>query len=446
MVRLFFQRHKQQRPYRSDRQSDGNKKRLSPSVDWNTNAIEGGAATAAVSNEAIPIPSSARRTRIGIDSPMYRYAMDEYAQAVAPGTSNDDGRMDPQVQADYSTTGNTTSNIATPRITTSRFASMTPGLLHTMDHIDPAAPSSLFGVRVSSGEERDNDERDIHEESADHQRQVAAANGVSVSDNGNQQAPNAPFAANEPNQSTYWRQNSGTYAAKLPTTSDTKNDGQVRWSSFDMPDATYEEVYGEAYVGGTIKYVYPSGYQSMRPRSCPWKLSIVICLLFTWLSVFIVGHCSDQTIDVNENAAAATAAASDAATMDDDDVRWCGSRPLYLLWVASMLVTGISAAYCSVIGYIKVRDFAVANARSQPPGVAQGSSDYYVHIHDDAVSSTATQLGPAVMMVRGGSGSEGGASSSFSYRPTIYQSDGTPQFWGAHIYRPTQAAVAVTSR
>jgi hypothetical protein len=440
MVRLFFQRHsKQQRPYRSDRQPDGNKKRLSPSVDWNTNALEG---AAAANSEAIPIPSSARRARIGIDSPMYRYAMDEYAQAVAPGTSNDDGRMDPQVQADYSTTGTSNIATATPRITESRFAAMTTPGIHTIDHVDPTAPSSLFGVRVSSGEERDNEERDFPEETVMQHRQVAGA-ADKVSDN-DQHVPNASFTAHEPSHSTYWHQSTGTYAAKLPT-GGTNNDGQLRWSSFDMPDATYEEVYGEAYVGGTIKYVYPSGYQSMRPRSCPWKLSIVICLLFTWLSVFIVGHCSDQTIEVNENA---VAAATDTATMDDDDVRWCGSRPLYLLWVASMLVTGISAAYCSVIGYIKVRDFAVANARSQPPGVAQGSSDYYVRIHDDVASSSvaATQLGPAVMMVRGGSGSEGCASSSFSYRPTIYQSDGTPQFWGAHIYRPTQAAVAVTSR
>jgi hypothetical protein len=86
--------------------------------------------------------------------------------------------------------------------------------------------------------------------------------------------------------------------------------------------------------------------------------------------------------------------------------------------------------------------------------VAQGTSDYYVRIHDDVntnvplstipTGSSGLPL-PAMMMVRGASSSDGGAS-SFVYRPTIYQSDGTPQFWGAHIYRPTQAAVAVTSR
>jgi hypothetical protein len=32
------------------------------------------------------------------------------------------------------------------------------------------------------------------------------------------------------------------------------------------------------------------------------------------------------------------------------------------------------------------------------------------------------------------------------YVQSIYQSDGTPQFWGGHIYRPTQAAVAMTNR
>jgi hypothetical protein len=89
-----------------------------------------------------------------------------------------------------------------------------------------------------------------------------------------------------------------------------------------------------------------------------------------------------------------------------------------------------------VIGYIKVRDFAVANSRSQPPGIVEFKSDFYVQIQD------------------GSNASEGGASSSaggtggkpYYYRQSIYQSDGTPQFWGGHIYKPNQAAVAVTSR
>jgi hypothetical protein len=174
-------------------------------------------------------------------------------------------------------------------------------------------------------------------------------------------------------------------------------------ATHNMPDSSYEEWYGDAYLGGPIKYLYPSGYQSMRPRGGPWRLSIVICLLFTWLSVFIIGHCSDRV---------------DQSLYGDDDqvaiqTRWCGSKLLYGMWVMSMLITGLSAAYCSVIGYIKVRDFAVANTRSQPPGLV-GKSDYFV--------------------VDNGKNAD------------IYQSDGNPQFWGSHIYRPTQAAAAVTSR
>lgn len=222
----------------------------------------------------------------------------------------------------------------------------------------------------------------------------------------------------------------------------------------DIPGATYEEVYGDAYTGGRLTYIYPSGYQSMRPRSCPWRLSIVICLLFTWLSIFIVGHCSDQ-VEYDGNIT--------NDDIDDDkfviDIRWCGSRPLYLMWVVSMLITGLSASYCSIIGYIKVRDFAVANSRSQPPGVVDGKSDYYVRIQDvpptrpdgGRVSSPTTSGGlpPSYhfQRIRTPESSAGtGITSPSNYLPTIYQSDGTPQFWGSYIYRPTQAAVAITNR
>ena len=98
------------------------------------------------------------------------------------------------------------------------------------------------------------------------------------------------------------------------------------------------------------------------------------------------------------------------------------------MWLASMLITGLSASYCGVIGYIKCRDFAVANARSQPCGynvqqVAGPNSDYYLELNADQPNSAAA------MSVQ-----------------NLYQSDGNPQFWGSQIYRPTQAAVAVTSR
>jgi hypothetical protein len=222
-----------------------------------------------------------------------------------------------------------------------------------------------------------------------------------------------------------------------------------------MPDTTYEEWYGDAYVGGPMKYIYPSGYQSMRPRSGPWKLSIVVCLLFTWLSVFVIGHCSDKAAEQydgfynynknynknnNNNDDAAAAANNDQAEQyqyfdtNDIDTKWCGSVLLYWMWVISMLITGLATAYCGVIGYIKVRDFAVANSRSQPPGVAVGKSDYYVQIRSGG------HLPPPP------NNRSGQPVHPSQYQPTIYQADGTPQFWGNQIYRPTQAAVAITSR
>ena len=178
-----------------------------------------------------------------------------------------------------------------------------------------------------------------------------------------------------------------------------------------IPDAMYEETYGEAYVGGHIRYIYPSGYGALRPRSFPWKLSIIASVFFMWLSIFVVGHCADQA-EIDSSAAAD----GDAFYEDDMDVKWCGSRKIYLLWVLCAIITGLSAAYCLLIGYIKVRDFTVANSRSQPPGVIDTKSDYYVKIDD------------------------------VERNRSIYQSDGTPQFWGGHIYRPTQAAVAITNR
>ena len=245
-----------------------------------------------------------------------------------------------------------------------------------------------------------------------------------------------------------------------------------------MPDTTYEEWYGDAYVGGPIKYVYPSGYQSMRPRSGPWKLSIVVCLCFTWLSVFVIGHCSDK---YNEDGNGAVVVGGDNVyqyyyngnsnnnndddnnnqQIDDDqyniETKWCGSRLLYWMWVISMLITGLATAYCSVIGYIKVRDFAVANVRSQPPGVLAGGakSDYYVQISGGGgAAGGGNNVPPGNGGGDGGGSDREGSSSSLNstlqqqdqYNKTIYQADGNPQFWGNQIYRPTQAAVAITSR
>lgn len=307
--------------------------------------------------------------------PMYQYALNEYAQTVAAGSGNDTG------SAGSSWYEDTLVQVSPPPPPSTMSAArdiIEPA--STMDSLH-AQPSGSHGAGGATAGRLLRDPRTTSESKSTHA--TASEHSLKSFNKLGLNPSRSPFEA-------------------------------------EMPDATYEEYYGDAYVGGTIKYVYPSGYQSMRPRSCPWKLSIVVCMLFTWLSVFIVGHCSDQ-VDLNEYR---------NDEFDDDalvyDIRWCGSRPLYLMWVMSMLITGLAAAYCSVIGYIKVRDFAVGNSRSQPPGVVSGKSDYYVRIEDG--------IRPAL------------SSSSEDYRPSIYQSDGTPQFWGAHIYRPTQAAVAITSR
>jgi len=262
-----------------------------------------------------------------------------------------------------------------------------------------------------------------------------------------------------------------------------------------QPDAIYEEHYGDAYIDSLIKYLYPAGYQSMRPRSGPWKLSIFIFCLFTWLSIFIVGHCYERGQQYyNDGANGAyyeTGGVDDAYLQEVDDdmivmeTRWCGSKLLYFMWIVSVWITVLSMSYCSIIGYVKVRDIAVANGRSQPPGMLSlgsnvgdgsgisgsnngtmnvggsvGRSDYYAML--DNVSGMMTHGTSLRNTVGSNGGSDAGASSTGNgeggyssyqdgevtrrYAPSIYQSDGTPQFWGGHIYRPTQAAVAMTNR
>jgi hypothetical protein len=135
------------------------------------------------------------------------------------------------------------------------------------------------------------------------------------------------------------------------------------------------------------------------------------------------------------------------------------------MWVLSVLITAISCAYCGIIGYIKARDFVVANGRSQPPGMV-GKSDYYVkideHVNIHSHCSSSSSKFPKKKKTSGGSVS-GEEDTEYDdeesqshlryqrndqvvYRRSIYQVDGTPRFLGSHIYRPTQAAVHLTSR
>ena len=62
------------------------------------------------------------------------------------------------------------------------------------------------------------------------------------------------------------------------------------------PDATYEKRYGDAYFDGAVKYLYRVGYQSMRPRSGLWRLSMLMFVAFAILNVFVVGHCYDRGV------------------------------------------------------------------------------------------------------------------------------------------------------
>lgn len=340
--------------------------------------------------------------------PMFQYALNEYAQTVTSGTSNDDGKR-------LIVGGEEEEQANNNEIPTSPVVPQAPSTLSSASHQRRIPdPPSMSSTQVEPSMTVNRLERD-------------GSSGSSA----------ASSFYNNPYSSAI-TENSKVAAQSFVAASPNSQGNNPLRSQFEdeMPTPGYEEYYGDAYTGAPMKYIYPAGYQSMRPRSCPWRLSMIISVLFTWLSIFIVGHCSDQVdADIYYN-----------AEIDDDtlmiDIRWCGSRPLYLMWVASMLINGLAAAYCGVIGYVKCRDFAVANTRAQPVSVLWSSpafkagpqpppavSDYYVRLGnaDDDTASSASGAAP-------------------SYRTTIYQADGEPQFWGQQIYRPTQAAVAVTSR
>ena len=99
----------------------------------------------------------------------------------------------------------------------------------------------------------------------------------------------------------------------------------------------------------------------------------------------------------------------------------------------------------------------MANGRSQPPGMV-GKSDYYVQ--EELGSGAGLEAGVNFGNANANSGSgfggnagEGGIGvtsyqngAGVKVKQTIYQADGTPRFFGGQIYRPTQAAVSLTSR
>mmetsp|Transcript_36233 Transcript_36233/g.73772 ORF Transcript_36233/g.73772 Transcript_36233/m.73772 type:complete len:133 (+) Transcript_36233:1086-1484(+) len=129
------------------------------------------------------------------------------------------------------------------------------------------------------------------------------------------------------------------------------------------------------------------------------------------------------------------------------------------MWMLSVAITVLAMSYCSIIGYVKVRDIAVAAGRSQPAGMFDGGgggwkSDYYSRVDNVSGSSVATgendqESGSNLNNSNNNdqySSYQAGGDGDRRYEPSIYQSNGMPQFWGGHIYRTTQAAITMTNR
>jgi hypothetical protein len=381
------------------------KKRVSP-----TSSSAGGVATAEKGPGGLSTTGSVDTMT---PAPGYQYALNEFAQTVAPATSNDDG-----LRSILRNNSETTNASMAAKAAAAAAGYVEPPSVPSTDESSFQSPTSTQGRAAFAAPSQSLN--DIDEESSSAYHNIGHTNSAQHS---------YPAASAAPYSSYPYR-----VRQTFPATTQQQLQQQ-------MPDSFYEEWYGDAYLGGPVKYIYPSGYQSMRPRGGPWRLSIAICVLFTWLSVFIIGHCSDR---VDQSVYEAY-----GQDIDDDkmaiEVRWCGSQLLYMMWVVSMLITGLASAYCGVIGYIKVRDFAVANTRSQPPELV-GKSDYYVQLQDPKHILARQQQQQQQQHRYESTPPHNHESHHEYYQRTIYQSDGNPQFWGGHIYRPTQAAAAVTNR
>jgi hypothetical protein len=72
-----------------------------------------------------------------------------------------------------------------------------------------------------------------------------------------------------------------------------------------------------------------------------------------------------------------------------------------------------------------------------------GKSDYYVQMEEVVLG---LEGGRRFSGLGGGASNANASANGVAMKKTIYQADGTPRFFGGQIYKPTQAAVSLTSR
>jgi hypothetical protein len=259
----------------------------------------------------------------------------------------------------------------------------------------------------------------------------------------------------------------------LPRNSNSSSPAAVVFSHVPQHSFTYNETYGYAFPLGSTSdfiYEYPEGTSSLKPSLIPWRASILIMTLFIVFSVVIIGHCSDladaqkeeeaDEDNNNDDQAAAAAAAAEEEEFDDEYIleqRWCGNSDLKAIWTGSLIVSLIATAYGSIIGYVRFRDYVVANCRSQTPGVTLRSDYYFI---DDDNSSSNAQYNGTTQQQRHEKRAEqrerneeelyeqlqeqqqGHKQKAFSH----YQASGEPRFKGNSIRWPSQAASHVNTR
>ncbi|GMH56733.1 hypothetical protein TrLO_g4285 [Triparma laevis f. longispina] len=210
-----------------------------------------------------------------------------------------------------------------------------------------------------------------------------------------------------------------------------------------LPPSTVPFFYTDTYsTSKNLSYIYPSSYTFLQPSTFLLRLSLALFLLSTYVCVHIVCKCAyefEQTFGQrmmedngsgdngdgsgdngsNGSGSSGSGDTTSSNTINYDnytalELGFCSSHKIYAGYITSSIFVLLSLSYLSLAGYVKLRDYVVANARSQLGGGWE-RSDYYSKRNEG----------------------EGGK---------MWQSDGEPKWEGRRVMEPSEAAIGVNHR